>query len=792
MNIIQTYYMSLLARAAYATIDSSSVQLWRDYQQSSRFDDGVAGAEFSETLSKWLFDPSTTSDVKFTVLTQTQNPNSSTHTSPEDSNLPSGLAATLFQESSTGHKVLAFRGTEFSSGWLQDVWGADVDIAFNGIAYGQILALYNYINTLKTPAGTAVTQYTFERSLFAPENKPYFTVSLVGLPIYYVSLAPSNVSAVGLGLIGAGEKISVTGHSLGGHLALAFSKIFPNLLEQAYVYDGAGVGSPLNPADANAFLSLFGVSQNTGFSSNITDVYAWPGFEVTATGLLGHPANRIPIFIETDGITTSHVIGELTDSLSLYTLFKMIDPTANENYLKVDRILQGTTDLDVKTNEVILHQLSKIYGINSTSYSSLIGENNFYVRYFSVLDAVRSAATGYVVDLSSLNQNQILAKTEDEYLGLAYAYALKNLNAFAIEGLDYNAFNQHHELDIYDAQTGQGTLTQSWIKDRAAMLGWMMQAFKSDAEFSNNEIRIGASLTQMPDTWKFKDVTSNKTVIAAPDRNITHYVTFGTETSELIAGGLSSDRLYGEGGSDLINGLDDQDYIEGGLGNDTLDAGEGNDTLIGGAGQDQLTGNLGDDSLDGGLGDDIFSFSTGQGSDTIQDTQGNNTLVINGQQNITVNRLNAQDNVYVHQSTGNLFLNSSDGLWILLKDQGGSVRVKGWTQSNNFGITLDNEIATQLNLSSQQSPEYHIDTALLDSIIGSLSEEDKQEFAVSLATGSLRSYLFRENVTVIEPIMASVFQPTQGKGLIYNDIGQDSPQERIPFMDAIKYANDTP
>jgi Ca2+-binding RTX toxin-like protein len=573
--------MSLLARAGYATVLQAGEPLWQQMKQSSRFDEGVYGAQFSDSLSKWLFDPSTISDVKFTVLTQTQNPNSSTHTLPADSNLPSGLAATLFQESSTGHKVLAFRGTEFSSGWLQDVWGADVDIAFNGAAYAQVLALYNYVNTLKAPAGAAVTQYTFERSLIAPENKPYFTVSLVGLPIYYVSLAPSSVSAVGLGLISAGEKISVTGHSLGGHLALAFSKLFPNLLEQAYVYDGAGIGNPLNPADANAFLSLFGVSQSSGFSSNITDVYAWPGPELTSTGLLGHPANRTPIFIETDGVITSHVVGELTDSLSLYVLFQTIDSSLNENYLKIDRILQATTDQDVSTNELMLHNLSKLYGIPSTGYSALIGENNFYTRYFAVLDAIRSAGNGYVVEMSSLSQNQIAVKAQDENVGMAYGYALKQLNSFAVEGLDYANFNQNDALKLYDHKTGQGTLTQGWINDRATMLAWMLESYKQNIGTEINSFTI-------LDNWYFIDKTSNLTIIVDGIGGSDHKIVFGTEQADTINGQSNSDNLYGEGGNDVLNGLGGNDYLEGGLGNDTLDGGTGHDDLFGGAGDDEL------------------------------------------------------------------------------------------------------------------------------------------------------------------------------------------------------------
>ena len=602
-------------------------------------------------------------------------------------------------------------------------------------------------------------------------------------------------------------RITTTGHSLGGYLSkMALAKwgnATTRKIDFAYTYNGAGINNFGGiPSIVNAVLGFLEFNPITITNPNAVNYITTENPEIVP--LAGVHPGEIRM-VNTDlappiGSVLGHGIANLVNALLVDYVFAHIDATLDSAYglRKINAMVEAMSGISTMDGNGAIAALAKLFGLNASTINKALyeteekdKEKNLQKLAFDILSSRgtntttggHSIAPLVTLDASGNPQLQVYANVNS----LAYRYALTELNPFVIEGLDYSSFNTNGQLNDYNPTTGEGSLTKEWLHNRQLLLNSLIEANIKNTNFITHTGPNNYKYTFYDATLgEYRTITNNSTLHnpQIDQTEPTIHIKFAGSSPYTLSGSLGQDYLFGGTLGDLINGLDDQDYIEGGLGNDTLDAGEGNDTLIGGAGNDQLTGNLGDDSLDGGLGDDIFSFSTGQGSDTIQDTQGNNTLVINGQQNITVNRLNAQDNVYVHQSTGNLFLNTSDGLSILLKDQGGSVRVKGWTQSNNFGITLDNEIATQLNLSSQQSPEYHIDTALLDSIIGSLSEEDKQEFAVSLATGSLRSYLFRENVTVIEPIMASVFQPTQGKGLIYNDIGQGSPQGRVPLLAA--------
>jgi Ca2+-binding RTX toxin-like protein len=65
----------------------------------------------------------------------------------------------------------------------------------------------------------------------------------------------------------------------------------------------------------------------------------------------------------------------------------------------------------------------------------------------------------------------------------------------------------------------------------------------------------------------------------------------GTDSNDLLTGGLGNDTLEGLGWSDVLDGK------------------EGNDLLLGGADQDSLYAGIGQDTLDGGAGTDIAYFS---------------------------------------------------------------------------------------------------------------------------------------------------------------------------------------
>jgi hypothetical protein len=163
-----------------------------------------------------------------------------------------GFAATLFARG--GERVLAIRGVEPSvtvADAVRDLLGASVGgIGLLGVALNQLVDLVNLVHRLY---GTGmVTQVRAELALRPSAAPGAIVVPLEGLAIpspilgfpsveALVYLSLSTYEAPGLGVLAEGERITLTGHSLGGHLAIAAAQLLGNRINPAvYVYNSAG------------------------------------------------------------------------------------------------------------------------------------------------------------------------------------------------------------------------------------------------------------------------------------------------------------------------------------------------------------------------------------------------------------------------------------------------------------------------------------------------------------------------------------------------------------------------
>ncbi|AMK74992.1 hypothetical protein A1342_01570 [Methylomonas methanica] len=61
---------------------------------------------------------------------------------------------------------------------------------------------------------------------------------LIGL--YFVGIQFTTSTDFGLGKLSPKAIVDVAGHSLGGHLAMAFARLFPNNVDQVVTANGAG------------------------------------------------------------------------------------------------------------------------------------------------------------------------------------------------------------------------------------------------------------------------------------------------------------------------------------------------------------------------------------------------------------------------------------------------------------------------------------------------------------------------------------------------------------------------
>ncbi|MBK9160738.1 MAG: hypothetical protein IPM27_04125 [Nitrosomonadales bacterium] len=238
-NVLDYYEYAKLATAAYVLLEG----------EPSLAGDRIAfqandQKRLPERLANQTFDSNSPDAVGSTPWTI---PDFGPDRNGYHGNDPEGFAATLFQRTNIGgatEKVLAIRGTEpFVSGGL-DLLKADLgQIGFLGLAMGQTVSMMNYILQMQADTtNTQVKQYALEFTTTQPANG--LCIPLQASPTDtikgYLYLAESAITVNGLGLIAPGEKITVTGHSLGGHLAAMAARLFPDLVSDAYTYNAPG------------------------------------------------------------------------------------------------------------------------------------------------------------------------------------------------------------------------------------------------------------------------------------------------------------------------------------------------------------------------------------------------------------------------------------------------------------------------------------------------------------------------------------------------------------------------
>jgi hypothetical protein len=280
MNDSNYFELAQLAEAAYA-------DLWDD--ATGRVI--TSNSRVIEALQSVGFSPS-----QATELTSNWQIVSGSH----QANTESGYSSTLFKNTD-GSYVLAFRGTE--SNTAEDL-DADIrGIVGNGLALKQIVDLYNEWQHITAAQGasynaahlsylaTESTAYTEAMLKLAdpdPDIRAFAQEAIDALKartdvvfdgtaaytIEYVDSATlfTDERATGLGLAGdiAAHGLTVTGHSLGGHLATAFTRLFPETGASALTVNGAGchtTTSMLSGRASNNFSNRFptlGGSSNFG------------------------------------------------------------------------------------------------------------------------------------------------------------------------------------------------------------------------------------------------------------------------------------------------------------------------------------------------------------------------------------------------------------------------------------------------------------------------------------------------------------------------------------------------
>ena len=543
-----------------------------------------------------------------------------------------GFSATVFKSNAAPNEyTIAVRGTEPDT--LSDLSADVLGVVYTGKAAEQTISAYRYYKQLTTTPGSQIAYSAAEISQLVK----LYDESLIRLPspILDVLVRAARVALfkselqdasrpenIGLGTIPAGATINFTGHSLGGHVAILLADMvannLPDLVGQVITYNAPG-----QDTIPNEILNWFGRDTGTSggaLAGRLTNIIGEGGLNVTA-GLGSVPGPKQNIFIENASSAVSfdnHSIVKLGDSLALYNLFEKIEPTVLPATLS--GILKTASNTAVDSLEQVVWSLGKLYNVVT---GHVTGDRNIYYTDLATLStAIAARPYAFITSLTNKSAADIVTQAKTS---LAYRYALKELNPFALTGDAslYAAHNVLGELDLYDTTTGTGNLSELYLQDRAAFLSWKMKTNTEDTD-------VGRSY--QGDAWYFKDEASGRELwVGNPydvkSNPLLRKVLFGQSGADILTGGGNRDHLYGGLGFDVLSGGAGNDYLEGNLGNDELKGEGGRDTLIGGEGDDILNGGLESDRLEGGIGNDTYQYKSGEGFDVIRDLDGLGAIV---------------------------------------------------------------------------------------------------------------------------------------------------------------------
>jgi trimeric autotransporter adhesin len=531
----------------------------------------------------------------------------------------SGFSATLFRSTKEPFEVvLAIRGTA----GLNDTLDADINgLVTNGLAYNQIIDLYNYVQRLKGAVGADVQQ---TRLVLADLDTPFSETLLVGVGIYALRYKIEHYTASGVGLGFANEVnnlSTVVGHSLGGHLAFAFTRLFAGdglHAVNAVTVNGAGFPTGIFPgvggwASHNIEMLFTALQGSTTFDSNhIFNMYADANPEiVTQDWLIGlqQQGTHSAVYIEDPSIlggAIGHGATGVTDSMAVYDIFFRLDPSlsgmdgsvalaalkpifdAGSNDDRWDDLIPFKQPNRALEN--IVGVLSEIFGL--PAYIPTDDRESLYLHIHDLINSSRFMlleGTFDVISLVGMSSSDMVSAARND---IGVLYALVNLNHFALTGNTafYDGLNANgtYNLDKYSSE---------FLADRGEMLRYRI-LYDTGATDSNQLFTLRDRFydtewdTNSPGNFDYVSLGNNgenfRLVVDGSGSGNTQVIMFDDGTQNELIGGTGDDRLYGMGGDDRLVGGAGNDRLEGGEGVDQYVAGDGRDIIRDSDGQGRI------------------------------------------------------------------------------------------------------------------------------------------------------------------------------------------------------------
>ncbi len=730
MNLEDVFNHAMFANASYAPWDTSNTSL------------ATAGdlLENEKRIPKKLFESRIGSGSEF--------PWSIPSFYPADT---SGFAANVFANGN--RKVLAIRGTETNDAQIfLDVVQADLlEIGMIGVSLTQLTSLVNYIQRLRAPAGAPnVPQFTIRMTDTPPLNARNIAVTLRkpalfsqdSKVVYY--WLETRLTGRGEGVLNSGDEVTVTGHSLGGHLAAAALRLFPQVFQAAVTFNAANFdpiagylvsdglinalaalspSSPVVPylrqgytAPQQATESLLNAlfapqltnsSAATSFAGvasrihNLRSEDSVPGNDVEIiSGALSGTAPSAPQPLRTE--MNSHSMDQMLDSMAAFALLERLNPALAPSALHA--LFDAASADPADSLERLVMQLNHALTGNKVSLdtvaSGILGYPNdtdlpdAFARRTAIherivaLDALVMESAG--VSLDSLLNYTAEALATRAATSAAHRFALVEAMPFAVTG-NVGIAGNSPPLDA-------ARFSPEFLRARAEYLLAESARRMQDRAHAVFGAHPQSFIDKTTDT-RLHVVTNVGADMGLPvDFTPAHTVVFGTAQADpLTAQGAS--QLFGQDGADVLLGSEVTDLLDGGAENDTLEGGAGSDRLVGGTGDDVLYGatavpsqDLASDELRGGDGFDRYYAAAG---DRIQDRDGELHVLV-GNQYLRASR-QALRTLYLSPELELYQAPAEPELWYVHAPMTGVLRVNGVIvenfRSGDLGIVLGNDRA---------------------------------------------------------------------------------------------------
>jgi len=359
----------------------------------------------------------------------------------------SGFSAAVFESNERpGEFTIAIRGTEPVAGLINDLLVGDgLGVALSGRAREQAIAAFRYYKQLTTGKDDPVHYSSSELLMLAALR----TGSPVGVrtTAAYLQLLVQVAGEKGLGIIPAGAAVNLSGHSLGGHVAVLLSEMIPDsAVSHVYTYNAPGIGGI-----AAEIASWFGAPASVP-RSKITNIIAEGGISIAA-GLGEVRGDLVNVAIESvPGIDIgNHSIVKLSDSMALLEALTEIDQN-----LTVEQFNQLVDAISLRPDDTLERLLFVIEKAIRGSTATPVAPNDKEAYWTRVLQLGSSVPAGAIriVPLDDGADAILQAALGNSAESLAYRYALRELIPVAVVGVDYSARYTNGELDVYNESTG--------------------------------------------------------------------------------------------------------------------------------------------------------------------------------------------------------------------------------------------------------------------------------------------------------------------------------------------------